>query len=80
MNLAYASRDAGGFVRQVAIDADADTGRYPYTLPVVQSLLRQGELALDPRVTFLVGNNGTGKSTLMRSRDLLIVHTGPPSE
>lgn len=58
---------AGGFFRHVRLDADADTGRYPFTLPVVAQLARTGGLELDPGVTFLVGDNGTGKSTLLEA-------------
>src|SRR2546430_6865251 len=38
--------------------------RYPFCLPAVRPLDR---LALHPKVTFLVGENGTGKSTLMEA-------------
>ncbi|MGQ0777783.1 MAG: AAA family ATPase [Pseudonocardiales bacterium] len=61
------ARAAGGFVRQVRLDPDADTGRYPFTLPVVQQLSRAGGLDVDGPVTFLVGDNGTGKSTLIEA-------------
>ncbi|MGH8919939.1 MAG: AAA family ATPase, partial [Actinomycetes bacterium] len=61
------ARAAGGFVRQVWLEPDADTGRYPFTLPVVQQLLRSGGLNIDGPVTFLVGDNGTGKSTLIEA-------------
>ena len=37
-------------------DPDSDTGRYPFTLPVVRHLARTGGLDLDPGVTFLVGD------------------------
>src|SRR5688572_12505475 len=39
-------------------------GEYPFTIPAVRHL---GQLAFDPHVTFLVGENGTGKSTLMEA-------------
>ena len=38
-----------------------DTGCYPFRIPAVRGL---GSLPLHPKVTFLVGENGTGKSTL----------------
>ena len=38
-----------------------DTGRYPFCIPAVRGL---SSLPLHPKVTFLVGENGTGKSTL----------------
>lgn len=38
---------------------------YPWTLPAVAALA--GGLALDPKVTYLIGENGTGKSTLVEA-------------
>lgn len=46
----------------VAIDADA----WPATIPAVTSVLTEG-LELAPGVTFLVGENGTGKSTIVEA-------------
>lgn len=60
-----ATRAAGGFVRHARLDSTAGTGRYPFTLPVVQYLARAGGLEFEEPVTFLVGDNGTGKSTLI---------------
>ena len=36
----------GGFVQQVRVEPHADTGRYPFTLPVVRQLDRAGGLRL----------------------------------
>ncbi|WP_211323296.1 AAA family ATPase [Amycolatopsis palatopharyngis] len=55
----------GGFIRDVRLSARSVTGRYPFTLPVVRHLVGVERLPLDPAVTFLVGENGTGKSTLV---------------
>lgn len=41
-----------------------DAGAYPFSLPALRGL---GTLPLDPAVTFLVGENGTGKSTLIEA-------------
>jgi predicted ATPase len=40
--------------------------QWPRTVPAVQQLLRDG-LSLDPGVTFLVGENGSGKSTIVEA-------------
>lgn len=37
---------------------------YPFSLPAIRNL---DELALHPKVTFIVGENGTGKSTLLEA-------------
>jgi predicted ATPase len=54
-------------VRWVELDPTAPHRDYPYTLPVVAALRRAGRWELDPAVTFLVGDNGTGKSTLVEA-------------
>jgi predicted ATPase len=43
---------------------DADRGRYPFNLPVLESLQ---ELEFSAPVTFLIGENGSGKSTLLEA-------------
>jgi predicted ATPase len=55
------------FLRWVELDRDLPTAGYPFTLPVVAALRSAGRLRLDPRVTFLTGDNGTGKSTLIEA-------------
>lgn len=44
----------------------ADHGQWPATIPAVAQLLDEG-LTLDPGVTFLVGENGSGKSTIVEA-------------
>lgn len=43
-------------------NADLDT--YPFVLPFFKYL---NELKIHPKVTYLVGENGTGKSTLLEA-------------
>lgn len=43
-----------------------DRTRWPATIPAVVQVLDEG-LALDPGVTFLVGENGSGKSTIIEA-------------
>jgi predicted ATPase len=42
--------------------ASEDAARFPFSVPVVRAL---GELLLDAPVSFLVGENGSGKSTIL---------------
>lgn len=42
-------------------------GPYPFDLPAVRALRESGELRLTTPVTFLAGDNGTGKSTLVEA-------------
>lgn len=45
-------------------DAPVPGARWPTNIPAVAQVLREG-LDLDPGVTFLVGENGSGKSTIV---------------
>ncbi len=54
-------------MRHIRLNADADTNSFPFTLPVIAWLMRSGGLDLAPGVTFLIGENGTGKSTLLEA-------------
>lgn len=54
------------FIHQIRLDAQHDTHRYPFTLPVVQHLITN-PIELTRPVTFLVGDNGAGKSTLVEA-------------
>lgn len=40
---------------------------YPFNIPAVRHLQNAGGITLDKPVTFLVGENGTGKSTLIEA-------------
>lgn len=54
------------FVSRVTLKKDEVESfeRYPFCLPAVRSL---EALELHPKVTFVVGENGTGKSTLLEA-------------
>lgn len=52
--------------RVTAAEGIRPSGHWPHTIPAVRQLLTDG-LDLDPGVTFLVGENGTGKSTLVEA-------------
>ena len=56
----------GPFLLSATVPAERvpPAGGYPYDIPAVGALVTPGELAFHPRVTFLVGENGCGKSTL----------------
>lgn len=52
-----------GYVREIRLSRGEidDPGSYPFSLPAVRTL---ESLRLHPKVTFLVGENGSGKSTI----------------
>ena len=64
------------YLRSVQIDtqADLDLDRYPFTIPAVRDL---GVLEPHPDVTFFVGENGVGKSTVLEA---IAVALGLPAE
>jgi len=53
-------------VRRVVANEYAERGRWPSTIPAVAQMLDDG-LELAPGVTLLVGENGTGKSTIVEA-------------
>jgi len=64
------------YLRSVAIDpaADIDLESYPFSIPAVRAL---GVLEPHPDVTFFVGENGAGKSTVLEA---IAVALGMPAE
>jgi predicted ATPase len=56
-----------GFIRSVEVPRpeEIDRDAFPWTLPTVGSLLEG--MGLDPAVTFLCGENGSGKSTVIEA-------------
>jgi predicted ATPase len=64
------------YLRSVRIDpqAEIDPDSYPFTIPAVREL---GVLEPHPDVTFFVGENGAGKSTVLEA---IAVALGMPAE
>jgi predicted ATPase len=63
--------DRGGYLRSILLRRDevSSFDDYPFSIPAIRSL---SELSFHPRVTFLVGENGTGKSTLIEAIAVLM--------
>ena len=63
------------YLQEVSIrpDADIDFDTYPYNIPAVREL---GHLELHADVTFFVGENGAGKSTVLEAIAVALGH-GP---
>jgi predicted ATPase len=53
-------------VRRVLANGHEEPGRWPATIPAVAQLLAEG-MELGPGVTLLVGENGSGKSTIVEA-------------
>src|SRR5438067_5118060 len=64
------------YLRSVSIDPDADLDldNYPFSIPAVREM---GVLEPHPDVTFFVGENGAGKSTVLEA---IAVALGMPAE
>ena len=53
------------YINKVSIAKEIPHGNYLKDLPVVKNLKKMGGIRLNKNVTFLVGENGVGKSTLI---------------
>ena len=53
------------YINEVRIDKEIPRDNYLRRLPVVRNLHKMGGLRFQKNVTFLVGENGVGKSTLI---------------
>jgi predicted ATPase len=60
------SGTAGPFIKTVELAHEfiERPGAYPYNIPAVKALNR---LEIHPKVTFLIGENGSGKSTILEA-------------
>ncbi len=54
------------YIRKVALREDKieSFDAYPYNLPAIKNF---STLTLHPKVTYIVGENGTGKSTILEA-------------
>lgn len=55
------------YISEIIFKDTLDTSSYLNDLPVIRYLSREKRLALSSNVTFFVGENGTGKSTLLEA-------------
>lgn len=55
------------YVSSIRLETELPETSYLRNLPILQSLRRQGQLSFRKPVTFLVGENGIGKSTLIEA-------------
>ncbi|MBQ8387585.1 MAG: AAA family ATPase [Clostridia bacterium] len=56
-----------GFIREIIFDSSLPQGSYLLGLPAIKHLSDAGRLTFSSAVTFFVGENGTGKSTLLEA-------------
>lgn len=53
-----------------------DLNSWPFTIPAVAQLVRDGGMDIAPGITFLVGENGSGKSTIVEALAALYPRSG----
>lgn len=59
--------NTANYISKILFDNNLDKNSYLHHLPVIKYLSKQRELSFDSAVTFFVGENGTGKSTLLEA-------------
>ena len=59
--------NTANYISKILFDNNLDKNSYLNHLPVIKYLSKQRELSFDSTVTFFVGENGTGKSTLLEA-------------
>ena len=55
------------YINGIRLHGNYDPDDYPFNIPAVRHLRKAGTLRLEKPVTFFVGENGTGKSTLIEA-------------
>ena len=55
------------YIKEILLNKPVDNDSYLVRLPVVQYFIKEKRLALEKPVTIFVGENGTGKSTLIEA-------------
>jgi len=57
--------EARPYLRQISLPVNAERDQqYPFSIPAIREM---GTITFHPDVTFFVGENGTGKSTLLEA-------------
>jgi len=60
-------KDLGEYIHAIRIEDLLEIEPYVCRLPVVKNLMLKGELKFNKNISFFVGENGTGKSTLLEA-------------
>ena len=55
------------YISEIVFDNGLDKSSYLNDLPIIKFLSREKKLSFSSNVTFFVGENGTGKSTLLEA-------------
>ena len=55
------------YLKAIIYEGPDDKSRYPFNIPAVKHLIKVRRMEFNAPVTFFVGENGTGKSTLLEA-------------